>query len=352
MIGFEPGFEARVVADEVRFNIPDYLLQAALDASYATKDHKHTADQITGLEGALGSYLTKTDAASVYETRASGWTYNDEIDSENTRFLWIDLVGGKFRTSWVNLRNKLKSFFDGIYQPKGNYQPAGSYASQAAVDAKLPTSNGRASGLGVYGDFSQYSDGQTALWFRTSDGAEKTVIWTNERYANLNIRVNGKTSYVTTEGDIVAARDLKAPGWVYAGNGSSRLEANGNVIGSIWGNYGYGNDAYTAITNRIEQRARDWAVQESTFRAPWSFITGSTAFLSSHGAEWWNGTGVTLIVLSVISTTNTISLRVWNTTTGEQALNGSFIKVRPGESVRIERSGSGSYSWVGRYFGI
>ncbi|MEJ5084951.1 hypothetical protein [Brucella pseudogrignonensis] len=253
MIGFEPGFEARVVADEVRFNIPDYLLQAALDASYAAKDHTHPVSQITGLEGALTNYLTKTDASNTYETKVHNWVGSDEIEDATARFPWIDTAGGKFRASWYGLRSKLKAFFDGIYQPKGNYQPSGSYATQASVDAKLPITNGRADGLGTNGDFSQYSDGQTALWFRTASGGEKTVIWTNGAGTNLNIRVNGKTSYFNTNGDI------QVSGWVYAGNGSSRLEANGNVIGSIWGNYGYGTDAYTAITNRIEQRAREFA---------------------------------------------------------------------------------------------
>ncbi|MRN79451.1 tail fiber domain-containing protein [Brucella sp. 10RB9210] len=69
MIGFEPGYEARVVADDVRFKFPDYLLKVALDASYAAKDHTHTADQISGLEGQLTGYLTKNDAASTYLTQ-------------------------------------------------------------------------------------------------------------------------------------------------------------------------------------------------------------------------------------------------------------------------------------------
>lgn len=360
MIGFEPGFEARVVADEVRFNIPDYLLQAALDASYAAKDHTHPVSQITGLEGALTSYLTKTDAAATYETRASGWTYNDEIDSENTRFLWIDLVGGKFRTSWVNLQNKLKGFFDGIYQPKGNYQPSGSYATQASVDTKLPTNNGRANGFGANGDISQYSDGQTALWFRTAAGAEKTVIWTNERYANLNIRVNGKTSYVTTEGDIVAARDLKAPGWVYSGNGTANFQGNGNIVGSIWGNYGYGNDAYTAITNRIEDRAAAWARQEAGYARP----TGGEFILTGDGATWVNNTGRNLLVSVWANADKGISLTV-STAAGQRfivnnqltatqqpsKIEGMCFWMGPGDFVRINRGGNGGYWLRGGYIG-
>lgn len=229
MIGFEPGYEARVVADEVRFNIPDYLLQAALDASYAAKDHTHTADQISGLEGALGSYLTKTEAATNYATKLEISGFITAADASSN-------YASKTHTHAVGDVNGL----------------------QNQLNSKLPTNGGRADAFGVNGDFSQYSDGQTALWFRTAGGAEKTVIWTNGVSTNLNVRVNGKTSYFTTDGDIVAARDLKAPGWVYAGNGSANFQGNGNVVGSIWSNWG-STDAYTAIHNRIEKRAQEFA---------------------------------------------------------------------------------------------
>lgn len=256
MIGFEPGYEARVVADEVRFNIPDYLLQAALDASYAAKDHTHTADQISGLEGALGSYLTKTDAASTYEPLiTNGLAFNDtDLDKEDARFFWLNLAGEKFRASWNGIRTKLKAYFDGIY------------ATQSSVGAKVSKAGDTMSGsLTVGTTLAVASSGNAHVWFRNLDGSERAVVWADLNSGNLNVRVGGVASSFTPVGDFVAGRDLKAPGWLYAGNGASHLEANGNVIGSIWGNYGYGNDAYTAITNRIEQRARDWAVQEANY---------------------------------------------------------------------------------------
>ncbi|QWK78619.1 hypothetical protein [Ochrobactrum sp. BTU1] len=184
MIGFEPGFEARVVADEVRFNIPDYLLQAALDASYAAKDHTHTADQISGLEGALGGYLTKTEASSVYETQTANWTYNEAVDDANTRFPWIDLAGGKFRISWNALRAKYKTYFDGVYQIKGSYAAASHTHTisqitdlQAQLNAKI-TSDGRAYPRRVGGgaiNFNWSGKGGTPTWvwgWKAEDGTE------------------------------------------------------------------------------------------------------------------------------------------------------------------------------------
>jgi hypothetical protein len=165
----------------------------------------------------------------------------------------------------------------------------------------------------------------------------------------------GKYFTFTPSGEFRADGDIRAGSWIYAGGriqagevvqaggGSATFYQDGNLSGARWGG-GY-------LYDWIEMRCRDWAVQESTNRSPAGFITGSTS-LNSHGAEWQNNTNATLIVQSTMTTTNTIGLRVWNTTTGEQASTGSFMKVRPWESVRLERSGSGSYTWTGRYFGI
>ena len=208
MIGFEPGYEARVVADEVRFNIPDYLLQAALDASYAAKDHTHPVSQITGLEGALTSYLTRTAAASTYEPLiTNSITLNDaDIDKDDARFYWLNLAGAKFRASWNGIRSKLKAYFDGIYQPKGDYQPSGSYAPlshthtiaqvtnlQSTLDGKI-TKDGRAyPRLSYGGDLNFNWSGQSGqpkwLW-GGSDGTNMYVY--NPDNFNVN-SVGGQT---------------------------------------------------------------------------------------------------------------------------------------------------------------
>jgi hypothetical protein len=75
---------------------------------------------------------------------------------------------------------------------------------------------------------------------------------------------------------------VRATANVYAAD--ARLQVDGNVVGSVWSNWG-SSDAYNAILTRIEQRALDWAnsrvsafqyrlVSEGTFGvgdtvAPW-----------------------------------------------------------------------------------
>jgi len=56
----------------------------------------------------------------------------------------------------------------------------------------------------------------------------------------------------------VQGGDVLSVGNVYAGNGAVSLGTDGNVIGSVWANWG-ANDAYSAIGARIENRATAWA---------------------------------------------------------------------------------------------
>lgn len=203
MIGFEPGFEARVVADDVRFNIPDYLLQAALDASYAAKDHTHTADQISGLEGALTGY----------ETKISGWAYSDDIDTDNTRFPWIDLSGGKFRTSWNGLRNKLKSYLDGFFLS----------LSGGTVTGRVTANGGLTHGIGGgYLNIGSYTT--------SSYGSGYGRLWWNENTKTLELNPgSGGSATFYTNGAIKAANELNV-------GSNMRITADGNVYGSKWGN--------------------------------------------------------------------------------------------------------------------
>jgi hypothetical protein len=62
----------------------------------------------------------------------------------------------------------------------------------------------------------------------------------------------GHAFYMLTDGG------FQSPGRVYSGAGASFLETNGNIIGSLWNNWGAG-DAYNAINARIESRAQAWA---------------------------------------------------------------------------------------------
>lgn len=163
MIGFEPGFEARVVADDVRFNIPDYLLQAALDASYAAKDHTHTADQITGLEGALGSYLTKTDAANTYQTRLSGVAGSDDV-GDTDRFLWKKTADNSIWTaSWYAIKSKLQAIFNDLYVTL-----SGNSSVNGTLSASLThRDNGGYFNLGSYGT-ATYGSGYGRIWYNAN----------------------------------------------------------------------------------------------------------------------------------------------------------------------------------------
>ncbi len=138
------------------------------------------------------------------------------------------------------------------------------------------------------------------------------------------------------------------PTWVWGGSDGVNMyvynPANFNV-NSV------GGWTQATISNQIEGRANAWAVQEARNRSVFNAITGQ-ASLNSHGQEWQNTTGYDLMVQGQVTTTNTISLRVWNTTTGVTCTSNQFCRVRQGESIRIERSGSGSYSWTGYYFGV
>jgi len=137
------------------------------------------------------------------------------------------------------------------------------------------------------------------------------------------------------------------PTWVWGGSDGVNMYVynpsnfNVNSVGG-W--------TQATISNQIEGRASAWATQEARNRSVFNAITGQVS-LNSHGQEWQNTTGYDLMVQGLVSTTNTISLRAWNTSTGVTCTNNQFCRVRQGESIRIERSGSGSYSWTGYYFG-
>jgi len=58
--------------------------------------------------------------------------------------------------------------------------------------------------------------------------------------------------HVAAYGNYTFGASLTLPGGAY-------LNSDGNIVGSIWWNFG-ANDAYTAINNRIENRAQAWAI--------------------------------------------------------------------------------------------
>lgn len=358
MIGFEPGYEARVVADDVTFTLPEYLLQAALDASYAAKDHTHTADQISGLEGALGSYLTKTDAANTYQTRLSGAAGSDDV-SDTDRFIWRKTSDNSIlTTSWFNIKAKLRTYFETLFAKVIHSHSIGEVEGlQTQLNGKYPTTGGRVWGeLYATTTVAVYNDGNAHLWFRRNDnGAEKGVIWAEGSTDSINVRTGGQTYNFRPSGQFWAATDLVARGVVYAGSGAARLETNGNVVGNIWANWG-SSDAYTATYNRIESRAAAWARQEAGYRArkcgswdQWNF--------TSHDQRAQNGTGENIYYTARITGTyaDTVQLQVspnnvdfWTVGTTTAAGNSTNLEytsgcLPPGWWMRIIR-GSGNYN--------
>lgn len=73
----------------------------------------------------------------------------------------------------------------------------------------------------------------------------------------VNAQGNGSLVIGTTQAFVFnTSGQFKAPADLYAG--AAFVQTNGNVQGSVWTNWGY-NDAFNAISNRIEQRAQAWA---------------------------------------------------------------------------------------------
>ncbi len=162
----------------------------------------------------------------------------------------------------------------------------------------------------------------------------------------LNFNWSGKGGTPTwlwgwRSGDGVEAQDMSVYNPANFSVNYAASAGNANSVGG-W--------TQPTISSQIESRASAWAIQEARNRSPFNAITGQ-ATLTSHGAEWQNNTGHDLIVQGVVTASTSIALRVWNTTTGVTCQTNQFCRVRQGESIRIERSGSGSYSWTGFYFG-
>lgn len=135
----------------------------------------------------------------------------------------------------------------------------------------LPLAGGTLTGgLAVVTSLRVRGAGNTHLWFEASDGTERGVVWLDSASGSLHVRIGGQVYQFQTNGQFWSAGDVVSRGAVYAGSGSGQLQTNGNVVGSIWGNYGYSNDAYTAITNRIEQRANEFSATRRDEAINWA----------------------------------------------------------------------------------
>lgn len=122
--------------------------------------------------------------------------------------------------------------------------------------------------------------GQAAVTFLGNTGAQRASIYTNgDAQGNLVVTVNGQNYQFDGGGG------LRAPAAVFAG--SSYLGNDGNITGSIWGNWGAG-DAFSAISARIENRAAAFAndrIQALQYRkVSLGFNNASGGFTNIGGA--------------------------------------------------------------------
>ncbi|MEN5279072.1 hypothetical protein ABE527_19285 [Brucella sp. TWI432] len=134
----------------------------------------------------------------------------------------------------------------------------------------LPLTGGRLTGsLQVDNEFISAGSGSKRGVFRNTGAGDSWInfftrdqTWYSEFGQRANgaayVWLNGQEFRFQTNGTFVSPVDIVAKGWLYAGDGSSRLESNGNVVGAVWSNWG-SSDAYTAIFNRIEKRAQEYA---------------------------------------------------------------------------------------------
>lgn len=142
-------------------------------------------------------------------------------------------------------------------------------ATPAQVAAKLDRNNPNFTGRGIGTQLSLRNGDSGAnrnlLGFGFTGDADDTQKWILRSDGVLVLcKMNPATGawerdllQVFPSGDVVATSSLKA--------GNAQFQSNGNLVGSIWQAWG-DTSAYNAINNRIEQRARDWAVQEGKWQ--------------------------------------------------------------------------------------
>jgi hypothetical protein len=73
------------------------------------------------------------------------------------------------------------------------------------------------------------------------------------------IDVNSSGTFFISKTGVTGYRlALNSSGTLYWNNGTNYIDSSGNIVGSVWANWGY-SDAYNAIYSRIESRAQAWA---------------------------------------------------------------------------------------------
>lgn len=180
MQGYEPGFEARVVPDSVRFTFPEYLLKAALDASYAAKDHNHDANY----------------AAVVHRHNSSEIDGLDEV-----------LQGLDVKYAPITHRH-LIDHIDGLVGAlEGKADTTALTVLQTMVDEKFDKSGGSITGNVSAPSFTFSSAAGTCqITGGTGDGASYSVY-------NMKIRSHWGIGFETYNGSINGYYDARSGKW-------------------------------------------------------------------------------------------------------------------------------------------
>ena len=123
--------------------------------------------------------------------------------------------------------------------------------------------------------------GNGHVYIMAADGvATRAIMYTSGgAQGNLIFQLgNGVTMQLDTAGNVLA-------------HGGAYLQATtGNVVGSVWSNWGAG-DAFSAINARIEARAQAWAASYLNSAVTSTRMAGETAFNRSGVTGKWQNSG-------------------------------------------------------------
>ena len=159
------------------------------------------------------------------------------VDNDTLVALDSEDSGKIKRFTWLAIKNRLKAYFDPIYQAALGFTPLNKAGD--TINGALKFGNGS---LATSGDvIAVRADSNTGAVFL---GTGHYLYWNGNRF-DLN-------------GPVRADGSISAVGVVYAGDGTTYLNTDGNLNGAVWNPWG-SPWAKDAIDARIESRAEAWA---------------------------------------------------------------------------------------------
>lgn len=245
----------------------------ASNMSSGTLPNARLSGSYTGLTSLTGSGVATFD----YFVAGSGTAANPTITfgaDDNT---------GLYRAADDTIGFSTNGTVAATLNSTGNFTAVGAItgasfsSSGAATFGGAMTANGVVKSSGTF----QSSVGTTILG---GTGAGSVVLRPNGIASTTGqYTIDASGNFYGTAGFI------RAVGVVYAGNGSSYLGGDGNVVGSIWNNFG-APDAYSAIANRIESRANAFAASYQNGSVTSSRMAGYVEFNHTSGSAGQSAT--------------------------------------------------------------